>query len=241
MTESVPGPPPPRLSLVRRLVGVITSPGETFRSVAAHPTWFGVLAVQLIVTAAAFAVFLSTDVGKAAYVDQAVSSIESFGRTVNDQMYEGIRRQAEYARIIQPASMLLMGPVVMAIVAAILYGVFTVLGGESTFKHVFSVVAHAGIITMLQPLFTLPLNYQRQSMSGATNLAVFLPMLEEGSFLASLLGVLDLFYIWYAVVLAIGLAVIYRRRTTPIAMGLLAVFVLIGVAVATLKVVLGGR
>jgi hypothetical protein len=136
--------------------------------------------------------------------------------------------------------MLVFAPLVTAILAAILYGVFTVLGGESTFRHVFAVVVHAGVITMLQPLFTLPLNYQRHSMSSATNLAVFLPMLEEGSFLASLLGVLDLFYIWYAVVLAIGLAAIYRRRTTPIAVGLLAVFVLIGVAVATLKVALGG-
>jgi hypothetical protein len=240
MTDPVPAPPPPRLSLVQRIVGVITSPGDTFRSVAAHPTWAGVLVVQLVVVAAAFAIFLSTDVGKAAYVDQSVSSIESFGGTVTDEMYEGIRRQAEYARVIQPVSMLVFAPLVTAILAAILYGVFTVLGGESTFRHVFAVVVHAGVITMLQPLFTLPLNYQRHSMSSATNLAVFLPMLEEGSFLASLLGVLDLFYIWYAVVLAIGLAAIYRRRTTPIAVGLLAVFVLIGVAVATLKVALGG-
>ena len=241
MTESPAGPPVPRLSLVQRVVGVIVSPGDTFRSVAAHPAWLGVLAVQLIVTAAAFAVFLSTDVGKAAYVDQSVSSIEAFGQTVSDQMYEGIRRQAEYARVIQPLSMLVFGPVVVAVLAAVLFGVFTVMGGESTYRHVFAVVAHAGVVTMLQPLLTLPLNYQQQSMSSATTLAVFLPMLEEGSFLASLLGVMDLFYIWYAIVLAIGLATVYRRRTGPIAVGLLAALVVIGVAVATLKVALGGR
>lgn len=233
--------PVPRLSLAQRVLGVIVSPGDTFRSVAAHPTWLGVLVLQLAVTSAAFAGFFSTDVGKAAYVDQSVSSIESFGQTVSDQMYEGIRRQSEYARVIQPVTMLIFGPVVLAITAAILFGAFTVMGGESTFRHVFSVVCHAGIVTMLQPLLTLPLNYQRQSMSSATNLAVFLPMLEEGSFLASLLGVMDLFYIWYAVVLAIGLGAVYRRRTAPLAMGLLAVLVLIGVAVATVKIAVGGR
>ena len=236
MTSSVP-----RLSLLQRVIGVVFSPGETFRSVAAHPAWFGVLAVQLLVTALAFFVFFSTDAGKAAYVDQSVSSIESFGQTVNDQMYEGIRAQANFARYIQPGVLLIFGPVMAAIMAAILYGAFTVMGGESTFRHVFAVVCHAGVVTMLQPLLTLPLNYQRQSMSSATSLAVFLPMLEEGSFVASLLGVLDLFYIWYVVVLAIGLATIYRRRTTPIAVGLFTVLVLIGVAVATLKVALGGR
>lgn len=231
----------PRLSLPSRIVGVLTSPGDTFRSVAAHPTWFGVLAVQLTVAALAFALFFSTDVGKAAYVDQAVSSVESFGGTVNDQIYDGIRRQAEFAKYIQPVSMFVFGPIVVALFAGLLYGAFAVLGGEATYKQVFAVVAHAGIVTTLQPLLTLPLNYQRQTMSSATNLSVFLPMLEEGSFLASLLGVVDLFYIWYAVVLAIGLAVVYRRRTTPIAVGLLTVLVLIGVAIATVKVALGGR
>lgn len=233
--------PAPRLSLLQRIVGVITSPGATFRSVDAHPTWFGVLAVQIVVAGLALGLFLSTDVGKAAFVDQSVSSIESFGQTVNDQMYEGLRRQAEYARYIQPASLLIFAPLVTALVAGLLFGAFTVLGGESTFRQVFAVVAHAGVITMLQPLLTLPLNYQRQSLSSATNLAVFLPMLEEGSFLASMLGFIDLFYVWYIVVLAIGLGVVYRRRTTPIAVALLTVFVVIGVAVVMVKLVLGGR
>lgn len=241
MTDPTVTPSAPRLSLPARLIGVLTSPGETFRSVVAHPAWIGVLAVQVGVAALAFFVFFSTDAGKAAYVDQAVSSIESFGQTVNADMYEGIQRQGEYARIIQPVSMLIVGPVMTALFAALLFGVFAVLGGEATYKQTLAVVAHAGVVTMLQPLFTLPLNYQRQTMSSATNLAVFLPMLEEGSFLASLLGVLDLFYIWYAVVLGIGLAVLYRRRTTPIVVGLLAVFVAIGVVVAAVKLALGGR
>lgn len=241
MTDIAPGTPPPRLSLPQRLIGVIFSPGETFRSVAAHPTWLPMLALQILITAGAFALFLSTDVGKNAYIDQAVSSVESFGQTVNDQMYEGIRQQAEYAAIIQPATIVFMAPLFTALIAGILYGAFAVMGGESTYRQVFSVVVHAGVVTTLQPLFTLPLNYQRQTMSSATNLSVFLPMLDEGSFLASLLGVMDLFYIWYAIVLGIGLATLYRRRTTPIVVGLLAVFVGIGIVVATVKVVMGGR
>jgi len=241
MPDDISATPVPRLSLPQRMLGVLFSPGETFRSIAAHPTWAVVLVVQLVVVAAAFAVFLSTEVGKAAHIDQAVSTVESFGGTVDDAAYGRIQGQADYAWIVQPASVLFIGPLFTALLAGILYGVFTVLGGESTFKHVLAVVAHAGVVTMLQPLFTMPLNYQRQNMSSATNLAVFLPMLDEGSFLGALLGVLDLFYIWYAIVLAIGLGAIYRRRATPIAVGLLSVFVVIGVAVATLKVVLGGR
>ena len=47
-------------------------------------------------------------------------------------------------------------------------------------------------------------------MSSPTNLAVFLPFLDESSFLARLLGSIDLFFIWWMLSLAIGLGVLYR-------------------------------
>ena len=63
----------------------------------------------------------------------------------------------------------------------------------------------------------MPMNYLRGTLSSATNLAVLLPMIDETSFLGRLLGMVDLFIIWWLVVLAIGLGVLYRRRTQPIA------------------------
>ena len=85
------------------------------------------------------------------------------------------------------------------------------------------------------------LEMMRQTMSSATNLAVFFPDLAEGSFLASVLGFIDLFWIWYLVVLAIGLAAVYRRRWTSVAGGLFVVYVVMGLAVAAIKAFLGGR
>ena len=73
------------LSFVQRVIGVVVSPGETMARIAAAPRWFDVLALTTVLMAAGFAVFFSSDVGKAAYVDQAVASIESFGGTVNDR------------------------------------------------------------------------------------------------------------------------------------------------------------
>ena len=173
--------------------------------------------------------------------DQAVASLESWGQTVNQEMYAAIQRQATYASWIQGISILCVGPVMALIIAGVLYGVFTVLGGEARYRQVLAVVVHAGVIPLLQLAFTLPVNYQRQSMSSATNLAVFFPNLTDGSFAASVLGFIDLFWVWYLVVLAIGLAAVYRRKWTSVAGGLLVVYVLIGLAVAAFKAVLGGR
>ena len=209
--------------------------------IAAAPRWLDVLALTTILVAVGFAVFLSSEVGKAAYVDQAVAGMESFGMTVNPDAYARIQAQARYASYIQGATILFFGPLMCALISGILFGAFTVLGGEAKYKQVLAVVAHAGVISLLQTLFTLPVNYQRQSMASATNLAVFFPNLAEGTFLASVLGFVDLFWIWYLVVLAIGLAAVYRRKWTSVAGGLFVVYVLIGLAIAAIKAVLGGR
>jgi uncharacterized membrane-anchored protein len=50
----------------------------------------------------------------------------------------------------------------------------------------------------------------------------------------------DVFLIWYIVVLAIGLAVLYRKRTQPIAISLLSVYAVIAIVVALIKSRVGG-
>ena len=45
------------------------------------------------------------------------------------------------------------------------------MGGNATFKQVFAVVVHSGVIGLLGQLFTVPMNYMRGVMTSATNLA----------------------------------------------------------------------
>ena len=64
---------------------------------------------------------------------------------------------------------------------------------------------------------------------------MFLPFLDDTSFLARMLGAIDLIFIWWMLSLSIGLGVLYRKRTGPIAVTLLAVYVAIGVIIAAIK------
>jgi len=111
---------------------------------------------------------------------------------------------------------------------------------DATFKQVYAVVAHSGVVIAVQQLFTLPLDYVRETLSSPTNLAVFLPFLDENSFPARLLGSIDLFVIWWSINLAIGLGVLYRKRTGPIATTLLVIYVTIGLVIAAVKTALAG-
>ena len=66
------------------------------------------------------------------------------------------------------------------------------------------------------------------------------PFLDENSFPARLLGSIDLFVIWWSISLAIGLGVLYRKRTGPIATTLLVIYVTIGLVIAAVKTALAG-
>jgi len=228
------GATPAPKSLVARFIGIITAPRATYEAVVGHPKWFGMLALSAIGLALLIGGFLFTKVGQDAWLDAAINS--PLTGQVSDQQIQGMEKMAPFVGYITVAYMLIFMPLFMVIVSGILYAIFNAaMGGNATFKQVFTVVVHAGPVGVLSQLFTVPLNYFRGTMTSATTLAVLLPMLPEKSFAARLLGMIDLFLIWQLIVLSIGLAVLYRRRTQPIATALLVVYAIIAVIVAFVR------
>ena len=229
-SESTPASVTP--GLLSRVFGVLMSPRETYAAVAARPRAFGVLVVVLAVVVLAQGIFLSTEVGQQAALDQNIKAMEAFGINIPDEAYQRMEEGITRAPITGAISAIIFWPLLMAIIAGLLMGVFTMLmGGDATFKHVFSIVAHSSIIIAIQQAFSMPLSYARGEFAGA-NLGVFLPMLEETSFPAKFLGSIDLFLIWWIVSLSIGIGVLYKRRTGGIATSLLGVYVAIALVVA---------
>jgi hypothetical protein len=229
-TTSQAGVPAPK-SLVARFIGVLTSPRETFESIVAHPKWFGMLATITIVMAVLIGGFMSTQVGQDAWLEAATSG--PFAGEVSDQQYEGMQRMARFAGTLGAVQMLVAIPLMTVLFAGLGFLIFSaIMGGNATFKQVFTVFTHAGAVSVIGQLFTVPLNYARGTMSSATNLTVLLPMVDETSFIGRLFGTIDLFIIWYVIVLAIGLAVLYRRRTQSVAITLFGIYAVIAVAIA---------
>ena len=68
--------------------------------------------------------------------------------------------------------------------------------------------------------------------NGVANLGALLPMLDETSFLAKFLGMVDLFTIWWVVVLSIGLAALYKKQVGSIATGLFIFYGIIALVIS---------
>ena len=215
--------------LFARAAGIIFAPRQTFEVIAARPRPFAMLVFTLVATAVLTGGFFFTAVGQQAFLDMMEK------RGGGAQQLELMQKIAPYMGYITIGQLLIVTPIALLAFAGILLAVFTLLGGGATFKQVFAVVVYTTVISVVGQLVILPLNYVTGSMTTSTNLGVLLPMLDERSFLALLFGTIDLFRVWLVMVLAIGLAVIYKRKTGPIAVSLFVLYGLIAVVYAAIS------
>ena len=224
-----------------RILGVIFTPRAAYADVAARPAWLGAMLVVFALTGGSTFAFLSTEIGKNAMLDQQRQTMESFGVKLNDQAMQRMEAGAARAPYFTVISQAVFLPVAALAVAGILMAIFNaIMGGDARFKQVFAIVVYSGVILALGALFVFPLDYARETMSSPTTLTVFLPFLEENSFLARFLGSIDLIRVWWFVSLSIGLAVLYKKRTGPIAVTLLVVYAVIALVVAAIQSALSG-
>ncbi|HEY3043149.1 MAG TPA: YIP1 family protein [Vicinamibacterales bacterium] len=243
MVDTLSSQPPsaPARGLAVRVFGVLTSPRATYADIAARPRWLGALIVVLVMTIVPSSWLLSTEVGQRAVIDQQLQTLEAFGRTVNDQQLQQMERMAPYSVYFAAAGQIISLPLVSLVIAGIAFAIFNgALGANATFRQVFAVVAFSGVVMGLRALFSTPLNYARESLSSPTSLTAVLPFFEDNTFAARLLGSIDLFLIWWIVSLAIGLGVLYKRRTAPIATTFLVVYGAIALTIAAVRTVLAG-
>jgi Yip1 domain len=228
-------------SFPARILGVIFTPRAAYADVAARPSWLGAMLVVLALTGGSTFAFLSTDIGKNAMLDQQRQTMESFGVKLSDQAMQRMEEGAPRARYFAMISQAVFLPVAALAIAGIALAVFNaILGGDARFRQVFAIVVFSGVILGLGAIFVLPLDYARETLSSPTTLSVFLPFLEENSFLARFLGSIDLVRVWWFVSLSIGLGVLYRRRTGPIAVTLLVVYAVIALVIAAIQSALSG-
>jgi hypothetical protein len=238
MTTTAPaaGPAPAPKNLIARFVGIIVSPKETFQTLVPAPRWFAMLALSTVLVAVFTTLPLTTPAGKQAALEQQVQQRQAFGLQTSDEAYAQMERMQRVMPYIAGGGVLVVSPIIVAIFAGILFAIFNAaLGGEASFKQVVSIVVHAGVISTASAVLSGAVNYFSGRVGSVTNVGALLPMLPEKSFLANLLGAVDVFLIWWIVVLAIGLGVLYKRRTQPIAISLLAVYAVITLGIAAFK------
>jgi len=166
------------------------------------------------------------------------------GQPVTPEIYANLEQFSHYIGYASLAGVFIGVPFGTVVISGLFFVLFNaILGGTASFKQVLSVVSHTQVIGALGAAVSAPIQYIQgtQTTVGPFNLGALAPMLEPDSMLAGLLGGLGFFMIWQIVVTAIGLGVLYRRRSGPIATGLLIFYVLVMGAFTVLVPTLSGR
>jgi hypothetical protein len=222
------------------MLGVIRDPRATFGRLAANPRWADVLLVTFLVTAFSSALLLETETGRLALLDQWERTALAFGQPVTDSSYAMLARASENGVAYAAASALASGPALAVALSAALLGTFRLVrGGGATYRQVLAVVAHAGVILTLRQLVATPIVYARETLASPTTFSLFFTMLDETSPLARFFGIVDLFVIWWVVVLAIGMSRLYRQPARRLALAFMGTYVALA-AILTITMALTG-
>jgi hypothetical protein len=203
-----------------------------------------VLVVTTVITFTCSAGFLRTQVGQQALVDQWERTALAFGQTVDDAQYSRMEETAGSGRfdlMYAAVTTLAGGPAFVIAIAALLYLVLNRTSGHrASYVQVLAVVCYAAVILALRQVIATPIDYLRESIASPTTLVQFFTMLDEGSPLARFLGVIDLFVIWWIVVLAIGMSVLYERPARRLGLVFASTYVAVAFLAAVAMAVSGG-
>jgi hypothetical protein len=194
------------IGFLHRVAGVIFSPGETMKELVRKPrilfAFFLVALSQAVLYIVRFPLLRDylTEVSKASLE----LSSKKFNIEVTPELVEKtVSSQSVITLISTPVGSLF----VWLMFTAILFGILKIFKGEGKFKQFMSVAGYAYIISALYLLITLIVSYFSGSLHitmPLTSMANLLPASLEGSFVYGFVKPIDIFSIWYYVVVGIG-------------------------------------
>jgi hypothetical protein len=208
------------MSGVSKVFNVFFEPRKVFESLNFKPTWI-VPVIIVALLAVSFFYFTFPYI-----MDQQVQRIrdnENIPEQAKENIIERIEGQTQppiWQLAIAPVGVL----VSFIVVAAVLFFIFNVLlGGDSTFRRVFSTYCYSSLVAIPASIVKFPLVMVKGDVNVQTSLALILSPDKQGSFIYSVLSSFDIFTVWQVLLLSIGLGVMYKFTTKK---ALVAVIVL---------------
>lgn len=200
------------------LFGMIFSPGEQFERMRERPViWWPLILVTILMTAVAVLTALGTD----------YSAVPGLEMSAEDQ---------EMMKIFGAVGAGVAGffgtPISFLIFGLILWGIAKIAKSNVTFKQMFSLMIFISFITMIGQLLN-----QLIILAIAGDPTILLTSLNSfvgaTGILGAVLGTIEVFSIWYYILLALGLIKV-AMLSKPVALTITIIFFAIGIGIAAI-------
>jgi len=213
------------VSVSARVLGIIRHPRQTLQEVVSQPAWLSLLVMLTLATAATGALVSATEVGQLALVDQWERTALAFGQRVDDARYAELQAWSRRGSAVAAVTAVATGPAVAVAVSVLMFAWLRHKSAPVSYLQVLAVAVHAGVILALGRVIAAPLVYARETTASATTMGSWVQGFDETSPVARFLGAIDLFTLWWAIVLGIGVAVLSGRRARTCAAWLVCLYV----------------
>jgi hypothetical protein len=195
----------------------------------------------LVITAASQVLLFQTEVGQTALVDQWERIAVALGQSVDDTRYAELRSLSESGPVYGLATALVSGPILTFSLAAVVFLVFRPPRDRTvSYSQVIAVVAHASVILAIRQVVAAPVSFAREATGSATSLGLWFPALDTASFIGRFVGALDVLIVWWVVLLAVGVGILYGRHMRTLAVVFLGIYAGVALLLAGIMTALGG-
>lgn len=209
-SESSQPPASPPMGFLQRLIGIYFSPGQVFQSLKDHPSFIPPLIVITLLSLAIIPVM-------APFNEKA--AIEQMRQQDPDVTQEQIDQVASFTSgpvglAIGMVAVVIMTPLTALTMTLIFRTIFqAVFGGKASFKHVFGLITHANLISVLGIGVTIIMITSTEQVGATLNLGVLVPFLEEDNAVYIVLKGIEIFTGWWLALLSIGFGILYDMPT----------------------------
>jgi hypothetical protein len=217
------------MSEPRRFIGMYFEPKAVFEDLLRKSSWWFPVVISSIL-AVAYLWDFSRVVGWANFMRQ---QLEQSPRTQNlspEQMEQILQQQTQFGLIFGYIGAAVGMLITVVIISAVLLGIFKVVASaELKFNQTMSIVAYSfapGVLGTLLAILVMhlkdPEDFDLQNPLSF-HAAAFLTKSETAAWLWALLSSIDLFVLWYIVLMAVGFSVFIRKMTFGRALTLIVI------------------
>ncbi len=231
------------MAILSNIINTYISPGKVFETVKNFDWKKAIIPLLILAVLGVISYWVIQDLADDYGYEKAVSVIENMDRLTDEQKVEQIAKIEERMDGPQITSWIssgLGGPITvffMALIALLVGNTF--MGGSAKYGQLLNITAWAFMINILETIVKIPLMLNKWSLEVYTGLGV-LGIGEKGSFINSLLAGIDIFAIWRIILMAIGMGIIYNKKTRPYAVGMLIAWFVLKIIGAGISSFLGG-
>jgi hypothetical protein len=212
------------IGLAGRMVRLFYAPSETFEAVGRRTTWLDwfvpVLVVALLGAAAVQVTMPLILRAQSAALDARMPNLPA------EQRQQAAAQMAVVGRISTTVMVPIMGFVVLLAAGGILLLVANqLLDGQVRYAQMLALWAYSSLVGIVGLLVATPLMLAKDTMVVQTGLGIFLPEEALGTFAGRAVAGVELFTLWQAFLVAVGLGVLTNTSTRRAMLPVLLLYV----------------